>query len=108
MIDKQAGSFPAGFALGLLAGAAGYFAAQSPEAQKLKDFLQQEWEKARIELEQNGLKKTDARLMTQVIEELAEYVIAPFQDSVHSPATSAKKTINSNKIKRTTNQFRGV
>lgn len=108
MIDKQAGSFPAGFALGLLAGAVGYFAAQSPEAQKVKDFLQQEWEKARTDLEQNGLKKSEARLMTQVIQEIAEYVIAPFQDSVSSPATSSKRNTTSNKIKRTTNQFRGV
>jgi hypothetical protein len=108
MIDKQAGSFPAGFALGLLAGAVGYFAAQSSEAQKLKDFLQQEWEKTRAELEHNGLKKSETRLMTQIIQELAEYVVTPFEVSVSSSATSSKKNINSNKIKRATNQFRGV
>lgn len=31
--------------------------------------------------------------MTQVIQEIAEYVIAPFQDSVSSPATSSKRTL---------------
>lgn len=106
MTDKQSGLFPAGFALGILAGAVGYFAASSHEAEKFRDFLKMEWEHAYGELEKKPSQKTGMSQLRQVIDEIAEYVLEQNQHSKTQHQT--KKQSSLVKTKHSVRQFRGV
>lgn len=106
MTDKHSGSFPAGFALGILAGAVGYFAASSHEAEKFRDFLKMEWENAYGELEKKPAQKTGMSQFKQVIHEIAEYVSEQNQHSKSQHQT--KKQSAQAKTKHSVRQFRGV
>lgn len=106
MTDKQSGLFPAGFALGILAGAVGYFAASSHEAEKFREFLKKEWEHAYAELEKKPSQKTQLSQLKQVIHEIAEYVSEQNQHSKFQQRT--KKQSSPVKTKHSVRQFRGV
>jgi len=106
MTDKHSGSFPAGFALGILTGAVGYFAASSHEAEKFRDFFKKEWENAYGELEKKTSQKTGMSQFKQVIHEIADYVT---EQNVHSKSQQhTKKQSPQVKTKHSVRQFRGV
>lgn len=111
MTEKQGGSFPAGFALGLFAGALGYALKSSPEAEELRSFLQREWRKAHDQMKtQHGYKGPVIQL-DQVLSELFTYFSPPIELVVKAQkplSLSPKKQTSEAKTKRSIRHFRGV
>ncbi len=111
MTEKQGGSFPVGFALGLFAGAVGYLLKTSPDGEEVRSFLQKEWSKAHEQLKtQHGYKGSVSQL-NQVLSELFSYYAPPIQHSSSEKKSlplSSKKQTTEAKTKKSTHHFRGV
>lgn len=70
MSEDKHGSFLNGFSIGLFAGAAGYFLFGTNKGNDVRKQLATEWEKARVELEKDGVLEQGKSLRDMVVGKL--------------------------------------
>ncbi len=108
MTNEREGSFPVGLVLGLFVGAVKYFSTDSKEAKQVQSFLQSQWEGALSTLEAQPIAKTKVSPLRAVLTELAAYVTATPDTTGVDTATRSKKMTKVQKVKKTSQLFKGV
>jgi gas vesicle protein len=108
-LNDNNGSFLNGFAVGLLAGAMGYFLFGTDRGSDIRENLNIEWEKAKTELEKEGViteGKSLRELIVAKINEISSLSKAQ-PASGKQPAKPRSKALNS-KAKSSAKKFKGV
>lgn len=99
MSEQNQGSFLGGLALGLFAGAAGYFLFGTKDGEKIRKNIEQEWNAAKGTLAEEGIiKDKDASLKDLISEWLG------MAETKTQPKKKTSKTSTSNK----SSKFKGV
>lgn len=106
MSDQNQGSFVGGLALGMFAGAAGYFLFATKDGSTVRKKMEGEWKEAKVILAEEGVIKSKDVTISELVGEWF---------GVETSKTSKKKTApskNSNKkqiaAKSKTSKFKGV
>lgn len=98
-MSENQGSFLGGFALGLFAGAAGYFMFATKDGSKIKETIKKEWQEAKDHLAEEGLIKDINISLSDMIHE--------WLDLKPEPKTSPGKKNTKVKTAKTA-KFKGV
>lgn len=98
MSDQNQGSFLGGLALGLFAGAAGYFLFGTKDGEQVRKKVQKEWQEAKTALVEEGIIKNKDQSIKDLISE--------WLGMAETKTTTKKKAQPSNKAKNT--KFKGV
>jgi len=69
MSDQDQGSFIGGLALGMFAGAAGYFLFATKDGSKVRNKVEAEWKEAKVILAEEGLIKNKDVTISQLVGE---------------------------------------
>lgn len=115
--QQQSNSFLTGFALGLFAGAAGYYLYATDRGKKLREHLVSEWENAKVQLTKEGvIDRPNVSLREFVYEVMAKMfhgeTSAQYPEhqllAEETPARAPRKKHFSRQNRETTQKFRGV
>ncbi|MEN8252753.1 MAG: hypothetical protein ABFQ62_00030 [Patescibacteria group bacterium] len=99
MSEEKHGSFLNGFTVGLFAGAAGYFLFGTKKGDSVRTQLAKEWEKAKGELEKEGVIESGKGLK-EMIGDAVGKLSTPTKKNV-KPKTSKTKTVKKKKFRGT-------
>ena len=108
MSDNNDGSFLNGFTVGLLAGAVGYFLFGTNKGTDVRKNLAAEWEKAKGELEKEGVIEEGRSLkemITGAINKISDSAKTQIPNNKSQPKSKSKI---SNSKKTTKKKFKGV
>lgn len=114
MSKHDEGSFLTGFSLGIFAGAMGFFLFGTNDGKKIRHDLNQEWEKAKVKLAEDGIIANPDQNLRDVIhdyvakiwgEKKADEIIPPSLSEKHVKPKSKSKSSES---KKTTKKFKGI
>lgn len=102
MSDQSQGSFIGGLALGMFAGAAGYFLFATKDGSKVRKKIEEEWQEAKVVLAEEGVIKDKNITISELINE--------WLGIDHEKSTTKKKTPSkySTKKNKTSAKFKGV
>lgn len=103
MSDQNQGSFLGGLALGMFAGAAGFFLFATKDGAKTRQKLEKEWEGAKSKMADDGIIKDKNMTLSQMIGDWLGMASTPT-----TKKTSKKKTSKASSTKGTTSKFKGV
>ncbi|NCN87335.1 MAG: YtxH domain-containing protein [Candidatus Pacebacteria bacterium] len=100
MSEQNQGSFIGGLALGMFAGAAGYFLFATKDGSKVRKEIEKEWQEAKEVLAEEGvIKDKDVKLSD---------LVSDWLDIERTKPPTKKKTIKKNTAKSKTSKFKGV
>lgn len=99
------GSFLAGFSIGLIAGAVGYFLFATDKGEKVRDSIQEEWESAQKRVMNNGGQAVQASIR-DLIKQTVDQVMAKIETSPTKKTEAKKKDVI--KKAKSGNKFKGV
>lgn len=101
--SSDQGSFLAGFSIGLIAGAVGYFLFATDKGEKVRDSIQEEWQSAQKRVMNNGGEAVQASirdLVKQAVDQvMAKIEIKPVAKTVAKKKEAPKKAKPGNKFK---------
>jgi gas vesicle protein len=98
MSEQNQGSFIGGLALGMFAGAAGYFMFATKDGSKFRKKIEQEWQEAKVSLAEEGVIKNKDITISELVSD--------WLGLDHHKTTTKKKTPTSKPEK--TSKFKGV
>lgn len=98
MSDQNQGSFLGGLALGLFAGAAGYFLFGTKDGEQVRKKVEKEWQEAKATLVDEGIIKSKDLSLKDLISE--------WLGMAETKTPVKKKTKNTSQVKNT--KFKGV
>jgi gas vesicle protein len=106
MSDHNQGSFVGGLALGMFAGAAGYFLFATKDGSKVRKKMEGEWSEAKVILAKEGVIKSKDVTISQLVGDWFGFETnKPTKKKTASPKTTSKKQITT---KAKTSKFKGV
>lgn len=106
MSDHNQGSFVGGLALGMFAGAAGYFLFATKDGSKVRKKMEGEWKEAKVILAEEGvIKSKDVTISELVGDWFGIETTKKSKKKTSSPKNNSKKQITS---KSKTSKFKGV
>lgn len=100
MSEEKQGSFLNGFTIGLFAGAAGYFLFGTDKGISVRKKLAVEWERAKKDLEKEGVLK-EGEGLREIVADTVKKIAATSktQNKVKSPKAKTKQTNKKKKFK---------
>ncbi len=101
------GSFPSGLVVGFLAGAVGYFLAQTKEGKEIREKFADHWNELRDSLVAEGKLSKDEKDIPDYIRALRGK-ISEFLGELGGEVDSQKKTAKKKTVKRKKKLFQGI
>lgn len=116
MSDEQQGSFIGGLALGMFAGAAGFFLFGTKDGSKFRQKIDKEWQEAKACLEKDGVIKDRNASVMELIRDWFGLEVLPKKLtkkklSKTAPTKTRKKTTSESlvtPVPKSTKKFKGV
>jgi gas vesicle protein len=100
MSDQNQGSFIGGLALGMFAGAAGYFLFATKDGSNVRKKIEKEWQEAKVVLAEEGVIKDKNVKISDLISD--------WLGIEHLKSSTKKKNAKKNTPKSKTSKFKGV
>ncbi|NCN03678.1 MAG: hypothetical protein GW942_01225 [Candidatus Pacebacteria bacterium] len=100
MTDQNQGSFIGGLALGMFAGAAGYFLFATKDGSTVRKKIEKEWQEAKVVLAEEGVIKDKNVKISDLI--------SNWLGIEHLKSSAKKKNVKKSTVKSKTAKFKGV